>query len=78
MQVIDGHSIKEIDYAVNNAYKSDKPSVIICNTVKGKGVSFMENNHTWHGKAPKKDDYEKAAAELKAAYEKAREARING
>lgn len=73
VQVIDGHSIEEIDNAVNAAYQSEKPSMIICNTVKGKGVSFMENNHNWHGKAPKKDEYEIAAVELKVAYEKAEE-----
>lgn len=78
VQVIDGHNFEEIDNAVNNAYASDKPNVIICNTVKGKGVSFMENNADWHGKAPKKDQYEIAMAELQAAYEKAKENRKNG
>ncbi len=78
VQVIDGHNFEEIDNAVNNAYASDKPNMIICNTVKGKGVSFMENNAEWHGKAPKKDQYEIAMAELEAAYVKAKENRKNG
>ena len=37
---------------------------ILANTVKGKGVSFMENNAGWHGKAPNKEDFERALAEL--------------
>ncbi|PKM63393.1 MAG: transketolase [Firmicutes bacterium HGW-Firmicutes-21] len=78
VQNIDGHSIEEIDSAVKNADKSDKPSVIICTTVKGKGVSYMENNADWHGKAPNKDDHEVAFLELKAAHERAREACKNG
>ena len=42
----------------------DKPSVIIAKTVKGKGVSFMENVAGWHGRAPKEDELAKALAEL--------------
>ena len=41
------------------------PSIIIANTIKGKGVSFMENEASWHGKAPKKEQYEQAINELK-------------
>jgi transketolase len=43
-----------------------KPTVVLANTVKGKGVSFMENVADWHGKAPKKEELEKAIAELDA------------
>lgn len=78
VQVIDGHNFDEIDNAVNAALQSDKPSVIICNTVKGKGVSYMENNYTWHGKAPKDDEYAIAREELVAAWEKAVEDVKNG
>jgi len=78
VQVIDGHNIEEIDRAVDNANKSKKPSMIICKTVKGKGVSYMENNPDWHGKAPGKDDNAVAVAELKALYEKAVKVRKNG
>jgi transketolase len=62
---IDGHDINQIYNAIENAKKIDKPVAIIANTIKGKGVSFMENNADWHGKAPSKEDYEKAIIELK-------------
>ncbi len=62
---IDGHNIEQIYEAIENAKKSDKPSVIVANTIKGKGVSFMENNPGWHGTAPKEPDYLKAIEELK-------------
>ena len=62
--VIDGHNIKEIYDAIEKAKANKKPTAIIANTVKGKGVSFMENNAGWHGKAPNTEDYEKAMAEL--------------
>ncbi len=77
-QVIDGHDFEAIDNAVANAEKSDKPSVIICKTVKGKGVSFMENNYSWHGKAPKDDEYLIAEEELRNAWIKAAEDVKNG
>lgn len=62
---IDGHNIEQIYSTIEQAKKSDKPAVIVANTIKGKGVSFMENNAGWHGKAPAKEDYEKAILELK-------------
>ena len=62
--VIDGHNIEEIANAVDMAKKSDKPFAIICKTVKGKGVSFMENKAEWHGSAPNKEQYEQAMQEL--------------
>ena len=62
---IDGHDIEQIYEAIENAKKSDKPSVIVAKTIKGKGVSFMENNPGWHGTAPKEPDYIKALEELK-------------
>ena len=46
---IDGHSFKEIDNAVNKKYMNKKPLFIIAHTIKGKGVSFMENKPLWHG-----------------------------
>lgn len=61
---IDGHNIKEIYEAIEESKLSDKPTVIVANTIKGKGVSFMENNAGWHGKAPNKEDFEKAMLEL--------------
>ncbi len=62
---IDGHNIEQIYNAIENAKKSSKPVAIIANTIKGKGVSFMENNAGWHGKAPSQQDYQKAIEELK-------------
>jgi transketolase len=47
--------------------RNAKPTAIIANTVKGKGVSFMENNIKWHGVAPKKEEVEAAVKELEAA-----------
>ncbi len=61
---IDGHNFKEIISAVENAKKQDKPIMIIANTIKGKGVSFMENNVSWHGKAPNDEEYKRAMEEL--------------
>lgn len=77
-QVIDGHDFEAIDNAVCAAEKSGKPSVIICKTVKGKGVSYMENNYSWHGKAPKAEEYAIAEEELTNAYNKAAEDVKNG
>lgn len=64
VQEIDGHDFEKIIWAVKNAKKQSKPSIIIANTIKGKGVSFMENKCEWHGKAPKKEEYEIAISEL--------------
>lgn len=62
---IDGHNMQEIYDAIEKAKTINKPVAIIANTIKGKGVSFMENNAGWHGKAPNKEDFERAMAELK-------------
>ena len=63
--VIDGHNIEEIQEAIEKAKKvNDKPTVIVCNTIKGKGVSFMENQASWHGVAPSKEQCEQALAEI--------------
>ena len=61
---IDGHNLNQIYDAIEVSKKSNLPNVIIANTVKGKGISFMENNAGWHGTAPKKEEYEKAMKEL--------------
>ena len=65
---IDGHSIEEIVAALDKccASKNGKPKCIYGHTVKGKGVSFMENQCGWHGVAPNDQEYEQAMAELKA------------
>jgi len=61
---IDGHDIRKIVTTVDEAKKSDRPVMIIAKTVKGKGVSFMENVVAWHGDVPSKEEAEKALKEL--------------
>lgn len=65
--IIDGHSFKDLENALKNARETkDKPTVIIANTVKGKGVSFMENNAGWHGSAPNAQQRDQAVEEIEA------------
>ena len=67
VQTIDGHDFDAIEAAFAHAKTvKGKPSVIIAKTVKGKGVSYMENQVGWHGTAPNAEQYEKARAELSA------------
>lgn len=61
---IDGHNTTQIISAYLKAKNSEKPTAIIANTVKGKGVSFMENNPAWHGKAPNDEELRLALKEL--------------
>lgn len=62
---INGHSFDEIESALNIFMgEKEKPTVIIANTVKGKGVDFMEFDHHWHGKAPNKEQFQDAVANL--------------
>lgn len=68
--VIDGHDFDQIEAALKEAETIDKPVAIIANTVKGKGVSFMENNVNWHGAAPNDELAAQAVAELKEALAK--------
>ena len=63
---IDGHDYEQIEYTLSEAKKSNKLIAIIANTVKGKGVSFMENNCSWHGKAPNDEQLAAALEELNA------------
>ena len=72
---IDGHDHE----AITNAFKEaqtikGKPTVILAKTVKGKGISYMENNAGWHGKAPSKEQYEQGVAELTAILNELEEA----
>jgi transketolase len=67
---IDAHNFDEIEAALENAKATkDKPTAIIAKSIKGKGVSFMENQVSWHGAAPNAEQYEIAMAELKAVLE---------
>lgn len=59
---IDGHNLEEIEKALIS--KSNKPKAIIAHTVKGKGVSYMENEFVWHYKSPNKEQLEQALKEL--------------
>ncbi|MDR5588076.1 transketolase [Clostridium aquiflavi] len=61
----DGHNFDEIDEAFNKVGQvKGKPTVIIAHTIKGKGISFMEDNVAWHGMAPSKEQKEQAIIEL--------------
>jgi len=69
VQQIDGHDFEAIEAAFAKARETKgMPSAIVIKTVKGKGVSYMENNAGWHGKAPNDAEYEQAMSELKAQY----------
>lgn len=62
---IDGHDIPSLVDAFSQApRKLGVPTFVLCNTVKGKGVSFMENDNLWHGKAPDRDQLERALEEI--------------
>jgi transketolase len=62
---IDGHDMSQVVAALDLAIRHEgRPSVIIAQTVKGKGVSFMENEVGWHQKAPDESQFEQAMAEL--------------
>lgn len=67
LEIKDGHDLDEI----KNAFKeiinseSDRPKIIIAHTVKGKGISFIENNREWHHRAPNEEEYNKCMEELK-------------
>lgn len=62
---IDGHDIPSLVDAFSRApRKLGVPTFVLCNTVKGKGVSFMENDNLWHGKAPDRDQLERALEEI--------------
>ncbi len=65
---IDGNDFDQIEAAFNEARKTKgQPTAIIMKTIKGKGVSFMENKASWHGAAPNEEQYNIAMSELKAA-----------
>ena len=63
---IDGHSMKEIVSAISfmKSQENGRPKCIVCKTIKGKGVSFMENIASWHGTAPNKEQYDQAIHEI--------------
>ena len=70
---VDGHDIDALIKALNAAKRAADgcPHVLVANTIKGRGVSFMENQAGWHGKAPNAEQTEQAVAELEAARKEA-------
>lgn len=72
---IDGHDFDQINAAFQEAQETKgQPTVILAKTVKGKGISYMENNAGWHGKAPNDEQYEQGVAELTAILNELEEA----
>ncbi len=68
---VDAHDVEAIDNAIETAKTvKDKPTVVICNSTKGKGVSFMENQAGWHGNAPNDEQFAQAIEELDTAIAK--------
>jgi len=63
---VDGHNIEKLVETFEKIKNQTKPIAIIANTIKGKGVSFMENQAGWHGKAPNKEEFELAIGEIDA------------
>jgi transketolase len=62
---VDGHNLTEMERVFKQIpFKSGKPNFVIAHTIKGKGVSFMENDYVWHHKVPSDEEYEKAMSEL--------------
>lgn len=75
---IDGHSVSELMSTLQSVpFQHAKPSVIIANTTKGKGVSFMENNKKWHHGVPNDDQFETAITELETELNKLKTAQSN-
>lgn len=67
---IDGHDHLQISEALEKASSSAKPTLILANTIKGKGVSFMENNPIWHHTRPTQEEFENAINELRSRIER--------
>lgn len=67
VQQIDGHNIEALQKAIDAAQtETEKPSMIACTTIKGKNISFMENNNAWHKRVPTLEELEAARKELEA------------
>lgn len=67
---VDGHNFQQLEKILNSVpVKTGKPTLVIANTIKGKGVSFMENNPVWHHGVPDKDEIKKALEELSSRLE---------
>ena len=67
LRLVDGHNITALTEVLSNIpFTAGKPSVVIAKTIKGKGISFMENNPKWHHGVPDDQQYEQAQQELEA------------
>jgi transketolase len=67
VRTVDGHNIRALTEVLSTLpFTEGKPSVVIAKTIKGKGISFMENNPKWHHCVPNDQQYEQAQQELKA------------
>jgi transketolase len=67
VRTVDGHDIGQLTIALTCAAEPNRPTCVIANTIKGRGVSFMENGVKWHHGVPSQGEYEQAMAELQAA-----------
>ena len=67
---VDGHNVDEITAALDfmKTQRNGRPKCIVCNTIKGKGVSFMENVPVWHGTAPNEEQYKQAMKEIEEGF----------
>lgn len=63
--MVDGNSFFDLDKKIKQNINSTKPTAFICNTIKGKGVSFMEKNNLWHYKTPRGEELKKSLEEIK-------------
>ena len=61
---VDGHNHDELKKAFRTTFTNGNPKLILANTIKGKGISFMENNILWHYRTPQGEEYEAAVKEL--------------
>lgn len=68
LELKDGHDEVGIQKAIQQTKNSKSPVAIVCNTIKGKGISFMEGDNVWHYRPPKGDYYRKAMKELDSAH----------
>lgn len=62
---IDGNDFDDITWGFRNVKKNNRPTLIIANTIKGKGISFMENEKSWHSRVPTEEEFKLAMEELK-------------
>jgi transketolase len=67
VRIVDGHDIGQLTNSLENILEPGRPTCVIANTVKGRGVSFMENGVKWHHGVPSPSEYERALAELRLA-----------